>query len=126
MCINVALVMHARHEYDVSVRSGVLLMPAARQLTARALRGWRNTVGNLTEFVWLKKTYHGPQITGICVKNRGVRFHRILFQHYWILCRGGCSGRGVRWMGVVLYSKIVHNIIQITTPCFHCTPLCRM
>ena len=25
-------------------------------------------------------------------------------------------------MGVVLYSKLVHNIMQITTPCFHCTP----
>ena len=29
-------------------------------------------------------------------------------------------------MGVVLYSEIVHNTIKITTPCFHCTPLCRM
>ena len=37
--------------------------------------------------------------------------------------KGGCSGRGVQWMGVVLYSKLVHNIIQITTPCFHCIPL---
>ena len=44
----------------------------------------------------------------------------------WILCRGGCSGSGVQWIGVVLYSKLVYNTIQITTPCFHCTPLCRM
>ena len=29
----------------------------------------------------------------------------------WILCRGGCSGSGVQWIGVVLYSKIVHYII---------------
>ena len=29
----------------------------------------------------------------------------------WILCKGGCSGRGVQWMGVVLYSKLVHNVI---------------
>ena len=36
---------------------------------------------------------------------------------------GGCSGRGVQWMGVVLHSKLVYNTIQITTPCFHCTPL---
>ena len=33
---------------------------------------------------------------------------------------------GVQRMGVVLYSKLVYNIVQITTPCFHCTPLCRM
>ena len=46
--------------------------------------GWRNTVGNLIEFAWLKKTYHGPQFTGICVKNRGVRFHRVRdFQQYY-------------------------------------------
>ena len=44
----------------------------------------------------------------------------------WILCRGGCSGWGVQWIGVVLCNKLVHNVIQITTPCFHCTPLCRM
>ena len=31
---------------------------------------------------------------------RGARAPRI-----WILCRGGCSGRGVQWMGVVLYNK---------------------
>ena len=37
--------------------------------------------------------------------------------------RGGCSRRGVQWMWVVLCSKLVHNTIQITTPCFHCTPL---
>ena len=40
----------------------------------------------------------------------------------WVFIKGGCSGRGVQWMGVVLCSKIVHNTIQITTPCFHCTP----
>ena len=44
----------------------------------------------------------------------------------WAFVRGGCSRRGVQWIGVVLYSKIVYNIIQITTPCFHCSPLCRM
>ena len=41
------------------------------------MRGWRNTVGSLMELFWLKKAYHGPQFAGICVKNRGVRFHRI-------------------------------------------------
>ena len=44
----------------------------------------------------------------------------------WVFITGGCSGRGVQWMGVVSYNKLVHNTIQITTPCFHCTPLCRM
>ena len=29
----------------------------------------------------------------------------------WILCRGGCSGSGVQWMGVVLCSKLVYNVI---------------
>ena len=35
----------------------------------------------------------------------------------------GCSGRWVQWMGVVLYNKLVYDIIYISTPCFHCTPL---
>ena len=29
----------------------------------------------------------------------------------WILCRGGCSGSGVQWIGVVLYSKLIFNVI---------------
>ena len=41
----------------------------------------------------------------------------------WIFISVGCSGKGVQWMGVVLYNKLVDNIIQITTPCFHCTHL---
>ena len=45
---------------------------------------------------------------------------------YWIFIKGGCSGRGVQWIGVVLHNKLVHDTIQITTPCFHCTPLCGM
>ena len=40
------------------------------------LRGWRNTVGNLFEIVWLKQNYHEPQLTGVRMKQRGVRFHR--------------------------------------------------
>ena len=35
------------------------------------LRGWRNTVGNLIELLWLCKTYYRLQFTGICVTNRG-------------------------------------------------------
>ena len=42
----------------------------------------------------------------------------------WIFITGGCSGRGVQWIGVTLYNKIVYIIMRITTPCFHCTPLC--
>ena len=41
----------------------------------------------------------------------------------WVFVTGGCSGRGVQWVGIVSYNQLVHNIIQITTPCFHCTPL---
>ena len=29
----------------------------------------------------------------------------------WVFITGGCSGRGVQLMGVVLYSKLVYNII---------------
>ena len=29
----------------------------------------------------------------------------------WVFITGGCSGRGVQWMGVVLYDKLVNNII---------------
>ena len=47
-------------------------------LRALRRRGWRNTVGNLIEIVWLEKAVHGPQLTGgMCVKNRRVRLHRI-------------------------------------------------
>ena len=35
----------------------------------------------------------------------------------------GIHYRGVQWMGAVLHNKLVHNSIQITTPCFHCNPL---
>ena len=41
----------------------------------------------------------------------------------WVFITGGCSRRGVQLMGVVLYNKLVYIIIQITTSCFHCTPL---
>ena len=41
----------------------------------------------------------------------------------WVFITGGCSRRGVQWMGVVLHSKLVYNTIEITRPCFHCTPL---
>ena len=34
----------------------------------------------------------------------------------WTLCRGGCSGWRVQWMGVVLCNKLVYNSTQITTP----------
>ena len=29
----------------------------------------------------------------------------------WVFITGGCSGRGVQWLGVVLYNKLVCNII---------------
>ena len=34
----------------------------------------------------------------------------------------GVQWEGVQWMGVVLHNKLIYNIIQITTPCFHCHP----
>ena len=43
--------------------------------------------------------------------------------YYWVFITGGCSGRRVQWIGVVLCNKLVYNIIHSTTPCFHCTPL---
>ena len=78
--------------------------------TGASLRGWRNKVGNLIETKTLigirletcvrqvaldrcfsermfgsTKNYCGPQITGICVKSRGVRFHptRDLKRYYF-------------------------------------------
>ena len=60
------------------------------------LRGWRNTVGNLVGILSARNTYHGPRFPGVCVKNRGVRFHRVWdFKQYyfnsipptrWIFC----------------------------------------
>ena len=38
----------------------------------------------------------------------------------------GCSRRGVQRIGVVSYNKIIYSTIYITSPCFHCTPLCGM
>ena len=29
----------------------------------------------------------------------------------WVFITGGCSGRGVQWMGVVLYNKAAYNIM---------------
>ena len=40
------------------------------------MRGWRNTVGNLIEIVWLKKAFHRPRFTGMRMNNGGVRFRR--------------------------------------------------
>ena len=38
------------------------------------MRGWRNSVGNLIELLWLRETYHGLQFTGLCMKHRGYGF----------------------------------------------------
>ena len=29
----------------------------------------------------------------------------------WVFITGGCSGRGVQWIGVVLYSKTAYDIM---------------
>ena len=52
-------------------------LPVSCHVMPYDMRGWRNTAGNLIEIVWLEKAYHGPQFTGIAMKHRGVRFHRI-------------------------------------------------
>ena len=52
----------------------------------------------------------------VCTQNM---FDRV----YWIFIKGGCSRRGVQWMGVVLCNKTACAIMSTTTPCFHCTPL---
>ena len=47
------------------------------------LRGWRNTIGNLIEFLRLNKAYHGLRLPGKCVKHRGygfIEFETVLFQ----------------------------------------------
>ena len=49
--------------------------------------------------------------------------HDVGFPSLGYSLQGGAVGGGVQWMGVALYSKLVYNIIQITTPRFHCTPL---
>ena len=52
---------------------------------AASSRGWRNTVGNLIELLWLSKTYVRVLSTGIC-NNRAVRFHRIQdFKQYYFI-----------------------------------------
>ena len=58
------------------------------------MRGWRNTVGSLIESAWLKKTYRGPQSTGMCIKTRGVQFHRVRdFKRYYFECLPPTSQR---------------------------------
>ena len=49
-----------------------------------------------------------------------------IYNFYGYSAEGGAVDGGAQWIGVVLYSKLVHNVIYITTPCFHCTPLCGM
>ena len=29
----------------------------------------------------------------------------------WVFIKGGCSRRGVQWMGVISYNKTAHNIM---------------
>ena len=50
----------------------------------------------------------------------------VVITHYWVCVTGGCNGRRVQRMWVVLYNNIVYHSIQITTPCFHFTPRCGM
>ena len=63
-----------------------------------------------------------PHAKSLPLGSEGTSENRCL-RRPWVFITGGCSGRGVQWMGVVPYSKLVYNTTQITTPCFHCTPL---
>ena len=48
------------------------------------LRGWRNTTVANHRNCLAQTKYHGPPFTDMCVKNRGVRFHRIRdFKQYY-------------------------------------------
>ena len=66
MCVNMNTYMCRERERD-----------QAESPESTVFRGWRNTVGNLTELCWLEHNYDGTQLTGICVINRVVQFHRI-------------------------------------------------
>ena len=63
---------------------GAFLRPKITTRAPTTVRGWQNTVGNLIELFWLKNKYYGPQFTGACVQNSGLRFHRIRdFKQYY-------------------------------------------
>ena len=49
---------------------------------------------------------HRPARPEVQSRSPGPRDPRL-----WAFIKGGCSRRGVRWMGVVLYSKTVCNIM---------------
>ena len=40
-----------------------------------------------------------------------IYIHTYIYKVGWVFIKGGCSGRGVQWIGVVLYNKLVYNII---------------
>ena len=63
----------------------LLGLASTSQDEAASTRGWRNTVGNLIEISWPKINNKRHHVTGICVKDRGVQFHRIrdLKQYYF-------------------------------------------
>ena len=66
-------------------------------------------------------------LAGIMLETRlhhdAIKTHATRRLDRWVFIKGGCSRRGVQWMGVAFYNKLVYNIIQITTFCFYCTPL---
>ena len=72
---------------------------------------WRKT----GELAWYRGVLFQPRDE----QQRACRILRTLGFHYrGVQWEGGCCG----W-GQYYYSKLVYNIISITTPCFHCTPL---
>ena len=45
----------------------------------------------------------------------------------WVFIKGGLQSEGgCSRRGIVLHSKLVYSTMRMTTPCFHCAPLCGM
>ena len=40
-----------------------------------------------------------------------IYMYTYIYIYIWVFMKGECSGRRVQWIGVVLYNKLVHNII---------------
>ena len=45
----------------------------------------------------------------LCLLYHGLLFSCRVLE--WLFIKGGCSRRGVQWMGVVLYNKTAYNIM---------------
>ena len=46
----------------------------------------------------------------LALRHRGHEVLEVL-RDLWVFITGGCSGRGVQWMGVVLYNRTAYTIM---------------